>query len=131
MKLTNKTIAVVGTLAAFGFLTASASTLGGVNSASIGADQTVVASCDSDGIALAYTNSYDGSTNSYRTSAVTMSGVAAACQGKAYKIALSDGTTSLGEVSGAVALTAGSQTVTLPAPIDSKNVAKAALAITG
>lgn len=131
MKLNNKTIAVLGTLAAFGFLTASASTLGGVSSAGVGADQTIVAACDNDGIALDYTTTYNANTNSYRTSAVTLSGVAAACQGKTYKVALSDGAAAVSEVTGTVALTAGSQTIALPTPVDSKNVAKAALAITG
>lgn len=126
-----KALALVGALGTFGAMAASAATLGGLGSSSLGADQTVIASCDTDGISLAYTNTYDPTTNAYKTSAVTMSGVNSNCTGKAFKLTLSDGTTSLGETSGTVTLVSGSQVVTLAAPVDTKSVAKASLVITG
>jgi hypothetical protein len=126
-----KFVAVAVALGAFAVLTAAAATLGGLTSASLGAGQTVVVACDSDGITMAYLNVYDGITNSYKTTAVTLNGVAAACNGEVYKLTLSDGTTSLGENTGIVALVSGSQTVTLLTPIDTKSVVKAALVITG
>jgi hypothetical protein len=127
-----KSIAVLGAVVALAALTASAASLGGLTSDSLGADQTVVASCDTDGIALAYTNSYNAATNTYRTTAVTMSGVAATCDTKAYKLTLSDGNTSLGETTGTVTLAGGtSQTVTLGTPIDTRSITKVSLVITG
>lgn len=126
-----KLLAVAAAVGVFGTLTASAASLGGLSSTSLGADQTIVASCDTDGVALAYTNNYDVATNSYRTSAVTMSGVATACVGKTFKLTLSDPTVSLGETTGTVTLASGSQVITLAAPVDAKAVTRAALVITG
>lgn len=126
-----KLLAVVGAVATFGALTASASTLGSLDSASVGADQTVLASCDSDGVALGYTNVYDNASNSYRTTAVTMSGIDAACQGKTYKLTLSNGTVSVAEASGAVAVVGGNQTVALSSPVAASSISKAAIVIAG
>jgi len=129
--MNKKVLAVVGAFAVFGVMTASAASLGGLTSANLGADQTVVASCDTDGVALAYTNTYDPVTNAYKTTAVTMSGVATPCATKAFKLTLSDGVVSLAENSGVVTLTSGSQVVTLAASVDTKSITKAALVITG
>lgn len=132
-KFNKKLMSIVFGLGAFGTLTASAATLGGLNSSSLGADQTVIASCDTDGIALSYTNTYDPATNAYKTSAVTMSGIAVACNAKTFKLTLSGGTVSLGESSGAVVSTTGAttQTVTLATPVDAKSITNASLVITG
>ena len=123
------TLAIV----AIGALTASAATLGGLNSSSLGADRTVVASCQSDaaGAALAYTNAYDAPSNTYKTTAVTMSGVNTACATKAFKLTLSDGTASLSESTGTVTLVAGAQTVTLATPVSANAITKTSLVITG
>jgi hypothetical protein len=129
--MNKKVLAVAVAIGGFGVLTAAAASLGGLTSASLGADQTVVASCDTDGIALAYTDAYDALSNTYKTTAVTISGVATPCVGKTYKLTLSDGTVSLGETSGTVALTTGSDVITLTAPVDAHSVTKAALVITG
>lgn len=131
MRHHNKLIAIAGAFAAFGILTASAASLGGLTSTSLGADQTVVASCDTDGISLSYTNIYDSVTNAYKTSAVTMSGVALPCATKAFKLTLSDGTASLAENTGTVTLTSGSQVITLTAAVDAKSITKASLVISG
>jgi hypothetical protein len=129
--MNKKALAAFGGLAAFGILTASAASLGGLTSSSLGADQTVIASCDTDGINMAYTTAYDAPSNSYKTTAVTISNVNAACATKAYKLTMSDGTVSLNETSGTVTLVSGSQTIALSAAVDSKSVAKTALVITG
>ena len=129
--MNKKVLAAFGGLAAFGILTASAASLGGLTSSSLGADQTVIASCDTDGINMAYSTAYDATTNAYKTTAVTISNVNAACANKTYKLTMSDGTVSLNETSGTVTLTAGSQTIALSASVDSKSVTKTALVITG
>jgi hypothetical protein len=126
-----KAFAILGAFIAFAALTASAATLGGLTSTALGADQTVVGSCDTDGIALAYTNVYDATTNDYQTTAVTLSGVATPCIGQHYQLTLSDGAASLGEKAGTVALTAGSMVVTLTSPVVAQSVTKASLVITG
>ncbi len=118
-------------LIAVGALTASAATLGRLDSTSLVPGQSVVASCNTAGIALAYTNVYDAASNDYQTTAVTLSGVATSCVGKHYQLTLTDGVAVLGESTGTVTLVAGSQTVTLTAPASARAVTHASLVITG
>ena len=134
-----KSVAVLAALGAFGAMTASAATLGGLNSDSLGADQTVVASCDTNGIKLAYTNAFDLATFAYKTNAVVVSSVNPACSGKNFRLTLSSATVSLGESSGVVPATGGvagtpdtgTFTVAFAPTVDSKSVTQAALVITG
>jgi hypothetical protein len=129
--MNKKALAAFGGLAAFGILTASAASLGGLTSSSLGADQTVIASCDTTGINMAYTTAYDGPSNSYKTTAVTISNVDPTCATKAYKLTLSDPTTSLNETSGVVTLVGAAQTIVLSSPVDAKAYTRTALVITG
>jgi hypothetical protein len=131
-----KILAVAGALAAFGTLTASAASLGGMSSTSLGSSATVVASCDTDGIAIAYpaaNTTWDATSNDYRTYAITLSGVNAACEAKSFKLTLSSASAALNETAGTVTLTSGTQTVTLSgtAGVRAQDVARAALVITG
>jgi hypothetical protein len=127
--------AAVPTLVALvvgGALTAvSAATLGGLDSTSLGAGQNATASCNTTGIALAYTNVYNAASNDYQTTAVTMSGVNAVCSGRAFQLTLSDGVAVLATKTGTVALVTGSQTVTLTTPVSARAVTGASLVITG
>jgi hypothetical protein len=127
--MNKKVLAAFGGLAAFGILTAAAASLGGLTSSSLGADQTVIASCDTDGISMSYTNTYDATTNAYKVNGVVTAGVNAACTGKTFKLTLSDGTVSLGEFTGSI--TGASQTVPVSPVVDAKSITKAALVITG
>jgi hypothetical protein len=127
--MNKKALAAFGGLAAFGILTASAASLGGLTSSSLGADQTVIASCDTNGIQLTYTNTYVPATNSYSTTAVTMAGVDPTCATKAFRLSLSNGTISLGETTGVVQAGGGTQPITLTAAVDAKSVTNAALVI--
>ncbi len=129
--MNKKVLAAVGGLAAFGILTASAASLGGLTSSSLGADNTVIASCDTDGITMTNTNAYDAATNAYKTGSISLAGVNAACNAKAYKLTLSDGAASLNETSGTLTVTAGAATLTLSASVDSKSITKTALVISG
>ncbi len=129
--MNKKALAAFGGLAAFGILTASAASLGGLTSSSLGADQTVIATCDSTGITMAYTTAYVPATNSYVTTAVNLSNVDASCGTKAFKLTLSDAANSVNETTGTVTLTAGAQTIPLSANVDSKAFTKVALVITG
>ena len=129
--MNKKAVAAFAGLAAFGILTASAASLGGLTSSSLGADQTVIASCDTDGITLAYTNVYDAPTNSYKTSAVVATLVNTACATKTYKLTLSNGAASLGEFTNTVTLAGTTLTIPISPTVDSKSITKSALVISG
>ena len=120
-------IAVVGA-SALGLGVASAATLGGLTSSSLGANETVVAACDTDGVTIAYTNAYDAATGKYRTMSATIGGMAPACTGKNLSVTLKDGTgASLAAASTAV--TGATQAVNVAAAADA--VAGAAVVISG
>jgi hypothetical protein len=122
-------IAIVG-VSALGLGVASAATLGALSSSSLGATDNIVASCDSDGVAIAYTNAYDATTGKYRTSAATVSGMAAACTGKSLSVTLRD-TNNVAIGNGTVTVAGTSQVVTLSASVASEAVTGAAVVITG
>src|SRR5664279_1431994 len=87
-----KSLAIVAAVAAFAAVSASAAGLGGLTGTSLGADTTIVASCDTDGIAVTYTTAYNVATSQYVVSAVNLAGVNAACNAKAANLTLSDST---------------------------------------
>src|SRR5207342_968809 len=68
--------AIIAGAATLGVVGASAASLGGITSNSLGADTAVVGSCDLDGVTLAYTNSYDATLGRYQTTAVNVTGIA-------------------------------------------------------
>jgi len=124
--------AVIAGVAAFGLASAAAATLGGITSPTLGADVGVIASCDTDGVTLAYTNTYDATLGRYQTTVVTVSGIAVPCAGKALSVTLKDAAgASLG--TGTVASIVGaSAAVTLTAPGANANaVTGAAVVISG
>ena len=121
-------LAVAAGVAGFAAVTASAATLGGLNSQSLGADTTVVAACDTDGVSLAYTTAMTA--GEYKVTGVTLSGVNAACATKNVKISLTDGTSTLAEVTGVKDATT-SQTFAVASPVSAKAVTAAAVVIAG
>jgi hypothetical protein len=123
------TIAIVG-VSALGLGVASAATLGTLSSSSLGATDNIVASCDSDGVAIAYATAYDPASGKYRTSAATVSGMAAACTGKALSVTLRD-TNGLALGNGTATVGGTSQVVTLSASVAADAVTGAAVVITG
>jgi hypothetical protein len=131
--MNKKVMAACGGLAAFGVLTAAAASLGGLSSSSLGADQTVVASCDSDGMVLSYTNTYSATPGTYTVSAVVATGVASTCSAKNFNLTLSGtGGTSLGAYSGTVSLVGTTLTITTTSTVvAASSVVSAALVITG
>jgi hypothetical protein len=83
---------VVGLLVAGAGVTASAAaSLGGLNVNTLGADDAIIASCDSDGIDVDYVVVYNATAGRYDVSDVVLSGVAAACDGLTVRVALRDG----------------------------------------
>jgi hypothetical protein len=122
--------AVATGLVAFVALSASAAAVGGLGSTWLGADQSIVASCSTGGVGVAYTTVYNAATSNYQITAVILSGVNAACAGNAFQLTLTDGATSLAQKSGKITLAAGSQTVTLTAPVTASAVTGVGLVIT-
>jgi hypothetical protein len=116
------TLKVLAALTVFGGVFAMAASLGGISSAKLGADDTVVASCDTDGVTTSYTSAWDATDKRYETTTVAVGGVAAACVGQTMKVTLVDSTgAALGE--GTASLTpAGPTTVTPTSPPASKSV---------
>lgn len=124
--------ALLAGLATLGAGQASASTLGGVTSTSFGADVGVVGSCDTDGVSLTFTNTYDTTLGRYQTTTANVAGIAAACAGKTLAMTLKDNTgAALGN--GTVASISGtSAIVTIAAPGANANaVTGAAVVISG
>jgi hypothetical protein len=121
-------------LAAFGLVGAAAATLGGLGGQKLGADDTVVASCDTDGVNLAYTNTYDSTSGNYKVTAVTISGINTACNTETMSVTLRDGTgASIGTGSAVVNVSAApfSQTVAIAPTASAKAVVGAAVVISG
>jgi hypothetical protein len=100
---------------AFAGMVASAASLGGIGNSNLGADDTVVASCDTDGVNLAYTYAYNTTgTAGYKVVTVTVGGIDNACDGQAIGVTLTDAANAaLESVSSSVPVDGGAIAVTL------------------
>ena len=74
-------------MTAAGGILASAASLG-ISGRTLGAGTSVISSCDPNGVALTYTNAYDSASGSYKTSAVTVTGLDNLCNGRRLDITL-------------------------------------------
>ena len=102
-------IAVAAALAIFGVVFATAASLGGINNNELGADDAVVASCDTNGVTTSYSTSYNTTgTAGYKVGNVTVGSIADACDGQAMRVTLTgSGGTSLGEQTATVDVDSG------------------------
>jgi hypothetical protein len=109
---------------------ASASSLGGLGSTRVGAADTAISSCDTDGVVAAYTTAYDSTTGRYRISQVNLTGIATTCIGQTAAVTLNatDGST-VGQGSSAISGT--SQSVTITGAASNETVAGMAVVISG
>lgn len=82
--------AAVVAVAGFGSVYAMASSLGGVTSAKVGADNVAVAACDTNGVTTAYTTAWDATDEVYEITAVTVTGIDNACDGQTVSISLTN-----------------------------------------
>lgn len=120
---------IVGT-AAFGIIGASAATLGGINGSSLGADAAVVASCDTDGVTVDYTNVFNTTSGAYDTTVVDVTNINALCNGNDIALTLSGaGNAVLGDGSGVVA--GGAASITLSTAADAESVTGISIVIDG
>lgn len=123
-------VALVIGAAVSGGVFASATTLGGVNATSLGANNAAVTACDADGVASTYGTTYNATTKKYDATSVTVTGIAAGCVGKTIKFTLVNAAgTSLFEGSKAVAAT--SEAFTVPAGTAAELVDNVAVTIFG
>ena len=106
-------------VAAFSVVGGLAATLGGLSSSTLGADDAVVASCDSDGVSTSFRTRYDDVSDRYEVTDVTVSGLARACSGKSISVELTSGGNGIAAAAGVVPTLvndAGSATVTFSDP---------------
>lgn len=113
---TRRTLAATtAAIAASGLVAASAASLGGINANDLGADVGTVASCDTDGVNVAWAPAPSYSvpaTANYAVSGLDVTGINTACNGQNIKVTIANGTTSLEESTGLVAAGAFSASFT-------------------
>ena len=132
MKKNKVIIALLGGVLSMGVVGASAATLGGLTGSGLGADDQIVAACDTDGITVAYTTAYSAASQVYQVTAVNFTAVNAACNGKAASVSLRNGTTNLGTTNVAsITVTASAFSVTLGSPVTASSVNGLSLVISG
>ncbi|MFA5566509.1 MAG: hypothetical protein WC184_11570 [Acidimicrobiia bacterium] len=128
---TRKTLIAVATGATlFGITFASAASLGGVNSKSLGAGDTIVASCDTDGVNIDYNHSYDPTNGQYQVENVTISDISENCENHTLEVTLAD-TQGTALATGTTTITTTSETVTLTTTPSAEAVTNAHIIITG
>lgn len=99
----------------FGAVMGSAASLGGITTDGLGADDTIVAACDSNGVSTAYTTAYNTTgTAGYKVATVTVSGLDNTCDGDAIEVRLTGAASaSLEAVTKTVETDAGSTSTVL------------------
>jgi len=108
---------------------ASAASLGGIDNASLGADDEVVTACNTDGIDVAFTSSYDATEGGYAVTAVELSSVDANCDGLNVEVTVADDSqVSLGSGT-ATADDSGEVTVTLADAVNAADIEHVAVII--
>ena len=123
-------IAAIAAIVAFGGFLAMAATLGGITAANLGADSSVIASCDTDGVTTSYTVAYDATDARDEITAVTVAGVDAACAGQTLTVTLTDGSdVQLDQTS--VTAVAGANVVSATTPASAEAVENVLIVITG
>lgn len=131
MKIKSKSGAVLGALIAAALVSASAATLGGLTSHTLGANDSVVAACDTDGIGINYTYAYNVTSQWYDVTAVNFTGVNAACDTLDASVSLAGaGALLTTQASAGIAVVTGGFTITLGTAVQAELVDHAALVIT-
>jgi hypothetical protein len=85
-------IAMLAGLGVFAAVFAQAASLGGITSNKVGADNTTIASCDTDGVSTSYATAWDATDKRYEITSVTVSGVNDACDGQTLNVSFTDST---------------------------------------
>lgn len=91
MRISKRLAIALGAAAlAFSAVFAMAASLGGITSTNVGADNTAVASCDSDGVSTSYTTAWDATDGRYEITSVTVGGVSDTCDGQTMAVTLTN-----------------------------------------
>ena len=114
--MSKRTIAgVLAGLTVFGAVFAMAANLGGITGGQVGADNTTVTACDTNGVGTTYASSWDVTDQRYEVTSVTVTGIADSCDGDTLSVSLTNAAgAQIG--SGSVAIATGvatSETVSL------------------
>ena len=133
MKVPKKVaIALLAGVSIAGIAGASAATLGGLTAGSLGSDDSIVAACDTDGIAVGYTTAYNAAVQKYQVTAVNFTTVNAACNAKVASLSLRQGATLLTTQNVAsIVVTTNAFSITLTTPVEAKLVDGLSLVISG
>lgn len=125
------TAAVAG-VAVTGIVGAAAATLGGLTGGTLGADDAIVAACDTDGIVVGYTTAYSAAGQTYQVTAVNFTTVNPACNAKAASVTLRNGATALGTTDVAsITVATNAFSIPLTAPVNASLVTGISLVISG
>ena len=81
-----KSVAILAGIAIAGAVGASAASLGGLGGEDLGADTGDVASCDTNGIIVAYSTSYSPAAGEYVVDSIDLTDVNAACEGQTFDL---------------------------------------------
>ncbi len=123
-------IAALAAVVVFGGFLAMAASLGGITADTLGADASVVASCDTDGVTTSFTVAYDATDARNEVTAVVVGGVDAACAGQSLTVTLTNGADA--SLDGAtVTAVSGSNTVATSTPPDAEAVENVLIVISG
>jgi len=76
---------------AYAIAFASAATIGTVTDSGVGSGNQTIASCDTDGVNTAYGYAYSAATPGYNVTTVSVTGINAACNGKAISVTVAKG----------------------------------------
>ena len=99
---------------------------------SLGAADTTVAACQTGALTATYTSAYSTTVPGYAVGTVTVTGLAATCYSKAYKITLSGaGSASLGEATGTTPASGTSFAATFSPTVNAVSVTGIAVVISG
>lgn len=126
-------LVVLASISIAGLAGASAASFGGVTSGSIGSDSAIVAACDTDGMNVSYTTSFNTTAQRYDITAVNFSGVNPACNGKNATVTLTNNTTGVLNTTNAnpIAVPGTSFSVTLGSAVDAAALDNLSLVIIG
>lgn len=125
-------LALLAGVSIAGIAGASAASLGGLTAASLGSDDSVVATCDSDGITIGYTTAYNAAVQKYQVTAVNFTAVNAACSLKAASVSLRQGATLLTtQTAASITVATNAFSIALGTPVEAKLVDGVSLVISG
>ncbi|GIG24020.1 hypothetical protein [Cellulomonas denverensis] len=107
-----------------------------LTSGALGAGTTVVASCDTDGVAVKFADTFSTTAKGYAVTGITLSGVSTACAGQGVTVDLLDNdpaaaATSIGTVTATVPAGGGTVTIPVTASVKASDVKGVAVVIAG